>query len=90
MGGDHNQKPLTPMSRARHDQLHKDMYAFLETKTDGKGHTMRTKSGYPRRIMWQFFTREERLAALAEFYKKFIVEYPDATRDFFIQHPTLW
>jgi len=35
------------------------------------------------------FTRQERLDAIAEFYKKFRDKYPDSASDFFKQHPGL-
>lgn len=88
MGGDPNQ-PRTTMSAPRHDQLHRDLLEFLRNKTDGRGHDMCPRPGNSGRTIRRNFSRQERLEAMAEFYKKYRNEYPDAARDFFGQHPHL-
>ncbi len=91
MGGDPKQ-PLTNMKTADHIDLHRDMNAYLETKTkviNGKIVSMRPKRGNSGRIIRLNFTRQERLDALAEFYTKNKNKYPEASADFFSQHPQL-
>lgn len=68
------------------------MDAYLETKTkvvNGETVSMRPKRGNSGRIIRQNFTRQERLDALAEFYTKNKKKYPQASADFFAQHPQL-
>jgi hypothetical protein len=88
MGGDADQ-PLTNMPASEHRQLHTDMYRHLDTYTDASGHTMRPKRGNDRWAIQENFSRDERLNALADFYRDNARKYPDAARDFFDQHPGL-
>ena len=50
---------------------------------------MRPQRGNSRYDIWDNFTREERLQALAEFYKGPGAKYGDVAEDFFKQHPEL-
>ena len=88
MGGDPKQ-PLTDIPVPDHQALHKDLNDFLHGKTDAAGNHMRPQRGNSAADIQQDFTRQERLDAIAEFYKKFRATYPDAARDFFKQHPHL-
>ncbi len=91
MGGEPKQ-PLTTMSQADHVQLHRDMNAHLETKTkvvNGEVKSMRPKRGNSGAKIRKNFTRTERLEALAEFYSNNKKKYPQASADFFAQHPDL-
>ncbi|WP_314942988.1 RHS repeat-associated core domain-containing protein [Porphyromonas endodontalis] len=91
MGGDSKQS-LTDIKTEDHIDLHRDMNAYLETKTkvvNGETVSMRPKRGNSGRIIRQNFTRQERLDALAEFYTKNKKKYPQASADFFAQHPQL-
>lgn len=88
MGGDAKQ-PLTDVSVPGHKQLHRDMNDFLRNKTDSVGNHMRPQRGNSGARIRDNFTRQERLDALAEFYKQFRDNYPDSAVDFFKQHPGL-
>ncbi len=88
MGGDPNQK-LTTLEIEDHKGLHKDMNNFLDTKVNEAGKSMRPKRGNSGKVIQRNFTREERLNALAEFYKGDGAKYTNAVNDFFAQHPTL-
>ncbi|MFN6103962.1 MAG: RHS repeat-associated core domain-containing protein, partial [Planctomycetaceae bacterium] len=88
LGGDPNQ-PVTDLPVPDHQGLHKDLNNFLRGKTDTAGNHMRPQRGNSAADIQQNFTRQERLDASAEFYKKFRATYPDAARDFFKQHPHL-
>jgi hypothetical protein len=89
MGGDPKQK-LTTLSDQDHINLHKDLNAHLDTKVDPKtGTTMRPKRGNSGADIQRNFSTQKRLDALAEFYTKNKNKYPDASADFFAQHPQL-
>jgi RHS repeat-associated protein len=85
MGGDPNQ-PLNNLARPKHQKLHKDLNDFLRNKTDRFGNHMRPQKGNPGAKIRTYFTRQERLNALAEFYKKNRKKYKSAARNFFRQH----
>ena len=91
MGGNKKQK-LTTLDEQTHRELHKDLNDFLVKKTKdvrGKDVHMRPQRGNSRYDIWDNFTREERLQALAEFYKGPGAKYGDVAEDFFKQHPEL-
>ena len=88
MGGDPKQS-LTDIPVPRHQRLHKDLNHFLRGKTDAAGNHMRPQPGNSGAKIRGNFTREERLDALAQFYKRNRSKYRDAARDFFKQHPHL-
>ena len=88
MGG-RPQQPRTDVSVPGHEQLHKDLNDFLRNKTDNFGSHMRPQRGNSGARIRDNFTRQQRLEAMAEFYKKFRYKYPDSARDFFKQHPGL-
>ena len=70
MGGAKKQN-LVKMDHADHVQLHRDMNTFLETKTrviGGETVSMRPKKGNSGATIQENFSKEQRLAALAEFY----------------------
>jgi len=86
LGGDPKQE-LTPMAKSQHRQLHKDLNEHLENYVDSKGNSMVPKKGNPGSVIRQNFPRNERLQALADFYKGAGARYKDAANDFFKQHP---
>jgi hypothetical protein len=86
MGGARNQ-PLTTMLRSEHVELHRELNRFLETKTDGEGHTMRYSCINKGDDIQENFTTDERLQALAEFYRGPGARFTQAAADFFAQHP---
>jgi RHS repeat-associated protein len=88
MGGDTKQD-LTSMTQPDHVDLHRDMNAHLETKVDTNGNSMRPKRGNSGATIRENFDRQKRLDALAEFYSKNKKKYPQASADFFAQHPHL-
>jgi len=88
MGGEPKQKK-TPVPKDTHTDLHRDLNKFLRDKEDAAGNHMRPQRGNSGADIADNFTRQERLEAMAEFYKKFRDKYPDAARDFFKQHPEL-
>ncbi len=88
MGGDPKQ-PLTNLKEGLHKQLHKDMNNFLRQKTDAFGNHMRPQKGNSGADIAENFSRNDRLNALAEFYKGQGSKYTDAANDFFKQHPNL-
>ena len=91
MGGDPKQK-LTTLSQTDHVQLHRDLNAHLETKTkvvNGQTVSMRPKPGNSGAKIRTNFSRQQRLDALAEFYSTNKKKYPQASADFFTQHPHL-
>jgi hypothetical protein len=88
MGGEPKQ-PLTDLPKSQHEQLHKDLNEFLASKKDQFGNHMRPQRGNSGAVIRRNFTRQERLNALAEFYKANLAKYPEAAADFFKQHPTL-
>ena len=91
MRGDKKQK-LTTLDEQTHRELHKDLNDFLVKKTKdvkGKDVHMRPQRGNSRYDIWNNFTREERLQALAEFYKGPGAKYEKVAEDFFKQHPEL-
>lgn len=88
MGGAPRQ-PLTDIPVPEHHALHRELNEFLRGKVDELGNHMRPQRGNSAVDIQQNFSRKERLAAMAEFYKKNIGKYPDAARDFFSQHPHL-
>lgn len=92
MGGDPNQE-LTPMDKDLHrgagESLHNDLNNFLREQTDEAGNHMRPQRDNSGLKIRDNFNREQRLDALADFYKQFGGKYPDAARDFFKQHPHL-
>jgi len=88
MGGDPKQK-LTNTPNKLHEQLHKDLNAFLRQRMDAAGNHMRPQRGNPGWKIRQKFTDEQRRRAMADFYRQYGSKYPDAARDFFKQHPNL-
>lgn len=88
LGGNPKQ-PLTKLEIPDHKELHRDLNEFLAVKTDEFGNHMRPQRGNPGAKIRRNFTRAERLAAEAEFYKKYGDKYPSAACDFFKQHPSL-
>lgn len=88
LGGDRKQ-PTTTMFPYDHADLHREMNQFLRQKYDARGNHMCPQRGNPGRKIRRNFSRNERLAAEAEFYREFGWKYPDAARDFFAQHPQL-
>lgn len=88
MGGDPKQ-PLTQMPPAKHQQLHKDLNDFLRSKTNDAGNHMRPQPGNNTDAIQQNFSRDDRLDALANFYRQFESKYPEAAKNFFNQHPDL-
>ncbi|MFV0445925.1 MAG: hypothetical protein ACK5Q5_20290 [Planctomycetaceae bacterium] len=92
MGGAKNQ-PTTKMPQGTHrgqgSSLHNDLSKFLKDKTDAAGNNMRPGPGNSGADIRGNFTRQQRLDAMADFYKTFGNKYPDAARDFFNQHPHL-
>jgi hypothetical protein len=90
MGGDPNQDTTT-MEATDHDELHSEMYDHLEDYVNGSGNNMRPASGNTAEDIQLNFTRDERLEALADFYNRADVQgrWPEATNDFFVQHPQL-
>lgn len=89
MGGDPAQ-PLTTMAVPEHQSLHKDLNDYLVTQTDGFGNHMRPQRGNPGAAIRANFTRNERLQALATFYRQNAAKYVEAAWSFFSQHPGLW
>jgi RHS repeat-associated protein len=83
LGGDPKQ-PLTDLPESVHTELHSDMNDYLRQQTNEAGDHMRPQKGNPGSEIRSNFTREERLSALANFYKE---NYPQAAQDFFKQHP---
>ena len=75
------------MLRSEHVELHNEMNRFLETKTDGEGHTMRYSCINKGDDIQEHFTLDERLRALAEFYRGPGARFTRAAADFFAQHP---
>ncbi|WP_346748067.1 RHS repeat domain-containing protein [Prevotella jejuni] len=91
MGGDPKQV-LTNMESTDHIDLHRDMNVFLESKTkviNEETVSMRPKRGNSGKVIRQNFTRQERLDVLAKFYLQNTDKYPEASADFFSQHPQL-
>ena len=88
LGGEIKQ-PLTPLTQSTHKALHKDMNDFLRRQTDEFGNHMRPQRGNPRERIQRKFSREQRLQALADFYKGPGARYTSAAVDFFKQHPEL-
>lgn len=65
-------------------------YQKLENKLNEiTGTSMRPKRGNSGRIIRRNFARQERLDALAEFYTNNKKKYPEASAEFFSQHPEL-
>jgi Pretoxin HINT domain len=88
MGGDPNQE-LTLLRRGDHLQLHRDLNGFLRGIEDAMGNHMRPQRGNSGYNIRETFTPQQRLDALAQFYRMYQRTYPDAARDFFRQHPGL-
>jgi hypothetical protein len=86
MEGDPNQ-PLTTMEVGAHRRLHADLNAFLRGITDDFGNDMSPRRGNSAERIRSNFSRDERLDALAEFYRRYAARYVDAACDFFRQHP---
>ena len=82
MGGDPNQR-LTPMSKSRHKDLHKDMYRYLEQHTDANGNHMRPLPNNSGLRIQNNFIRPQRFDALKGFYDNYPIKYWDARRDFY-------
>ena len=91
IGGDPKQV-LTNMESTDHIDLHRDMNVFLESKTkviNEETVSTRPKRGNSGKVIRQNFTRQERLDVLAKFYLQNTDKYPEASADFFSQHPQL-
>jgi RHS repeat-associated protein len=89
MGGDPDQ-PLTDIVSPGHRLLHKWLNQALRNVFDDFGQHMRPQRGNSGAVIRQNFSRQERLEALADFYKyKEGAMYTEAARDFFKQHPEL-
>ncbi len=88
LGGSPSQ-PTTNMFRYDHAELHQDLNNFLRQRLDSRGNHMCPQKGNPGRRIRRNFSRNERLAAVAEFYKQYGWKYPDAASGFFAQHPHL-
>ena len=88
LGGDPKQ-PTTSISVDSHKELHRDLNKFLETRRNKAGRHMRPQRGNSGQTIRWTFRREERLKAMAEFYRVNKGKYPEAARDFFKQHPEL-
>ena len=88
LGGDPDQ-PRTSLNRPVHQELHRDLNQFLRQQEDEFSNHMRPQRGNPGIRIRQNFSREQRLAAEAEFYKGPGSKYTDAAADFFRQHPGL-
>ena len=96
MGGDPNQ-PTTTMERGEHQELHKDLNEHLDNYKNTKGDkfkngnlkTMKPGKVNSRRVIGGNFSGQERLKAMAKFYKGGGAKYIDAAKSFFSQHPHL-
>ena len=91
MGEDKKQK-LTTLDEQTHRDLHKDLNDFLVKKTgnvDGKDVYMRPQRGNSGKTIRKNFSLEERLQALAEFYKGPGAKYKEVAKDFFDQNEDL-
>ena len=85
MGGNPKQ-PLTAMPKSEHQQLHRDLNTHLRGVQNNRGqHMLLQKYNSGARIRANF-TREDRLNALADFYRGVGSRYSSAARDFFNQH----
>src|SRR5579871_3739738 len=82
-------QPLTDMPVKKHQALHNDLNDHLDGYTDGAGNNMRPRRGNSGKKIRRNFSRDERLDALADFYKANRKEYRGAAKDFFDQHPEL-
>lgn len=87
--GGAKKQPLTDLSKAEHDALHKDLNDFLRNEVDEFGNHMRAQPKNSGQVIQQNFTREERLDALRRFYSGPGAKYEAAATDFFMQHPEL-
>ncbi len=85
MGGNPKQS-LTAMTRPEHQQLHRDMNTHLRGVQNNRGQHMRPQRNNSGAKIRSNFTREERLNALAAFYRGAGSRYSSAARDFFSQH----
>lgn len=82
MGGDPKQD-LTPMSKSRHKQLHKDMNDYLKEQKDMNGNHMRPQRGNSGKDIQRNFDRQQRIDALKGFYNKHPLKYWDPKLDFY-------
>lgn len=89
MGGDPNQR-LTPMSKSRHSNLHRDMSEYLRQHTDANGHHMRPQSNNSGPKIRYYFSRQQRFDALKDFYDNNPIKYWDARRDFYRNNNIMW
>ena len=86
MGGPSDQ-PLTRMTPAEHQDLHRDLNKFLVDETNDAGDHMRPQCNNNGRDIRESFSEADRLDALARFYSGDGAKYADAAADFFAQYP---
>jgi hypothetical protein len=65
------------------------MNDFLGKRQDSVGNDMRPRPGNSGADIRENFSRQERLDALADFYRQNREKYLEAARDFFDQHSEL-
>lgn len=81
-GGDPKQD-LTPMSKSRHKDLHKDMNNYLKEQKDMNGNHMRPQKGNSGKDIQRNFDRQQRIDVLKGFYNKYPLKYWDPKLDFY-------
>ena len=86
MGGDPKQK-RTRLTVQQHRQLHRDLNDHLFTKRDADGNHMRPQRGNSGFRIQSNFSFDERLDAMADFYKVHAEKHPESATDFFGQFP---
>ena len=86
LGFPRNQE-LTPLVRHVHEQLHRDLNAFLRDQVNATGQHMRPQSNNSGRDIRANTSQQERFNAMREFYNRYGHLYPTAARDFFRQFP---
>ena len=85
------------MGNGEHVELHKDLNKHLDNYKNPKGDkfkngnlkTMKPGRYNPGKTIRQNFSRQERIKAMADFYKRGGSKYTDAATHFFGQHPHL-
>lgn len=81
--GGKKEQPLTPMSKTRHQKLHKELNEYLRQQTDENGNHMRPQRGNSGTNIQKSFNPEIRINAMKNFYDQHPIRYWDARLDFY-------
>ncbi len=87
--GGSSKQPTTKIPQNMHEDLHRKLNNFLRDRVNADGQHMQPQRGNSGAQIRDNFKLDARLRAVADFYRQFGNEFPEAARDFFAQYPNL-